>query len=97
MYVTRHAWTRLVGRLGPEQGEEAALTLERQPGEQGTVAYLLADLPAGIHVRDGSNGDILVGIAVEGAVETVYFRRQKQDMSARFFGARKVVDMREKP
>lgn len=67
--------------------------LERTPGEQGVVAYIAATLDTPVRSDDGSNGDTVVVIAVDGSVETVYFRRSTQDMSAAFFGARKVITL----
>jgi len=67
--------------------------LEREPGDYGVIAYIVADVPAK-HASDGSNGDVLVAVAVDGSIETVYFRRKSQDMSASFFGAERVEDWR---
>jgi hypothetical protein len=91
MYVTYHAAERIAARIESEiEADNLILRLEDIVGEPGTVAYA-ALLDAPIVTDDGSNGDTLVVIAVEGSVETVYFRRATQDMSASFFGARKVV------
>jgi len=67
--------------------------LERIYGEPGTVAYIVGILPAKMSAADGSNGDVVVAVAIDGSVETIYFRRASQDMSAEFFGARKVVQL----
>jgi hypothetical protein len=84
MYLTEHARHRLTQRLGVA-GLDVGATLEEWPGERGTVVYLLADRVNGI----------VVAVAVDGSVETVYLRRPEQDMSTESFGlARKVVDLR---
>jgi len=90
MYVTAHASARLDQRLGWARTHEVLFSLEKTPGEPGTVAYVY---PLGFELRadDGSNGDLLVVIAVDGSVETIYFRRSSQDISPEYFGARKVV------
>lgn len=94
MYVTQHARARLVGRLGALNARLLAEGFEALDGEHGTVAYIMSNLPEHVLADDGSNGDVVVAVAVEGSVETVYFRRSTQDMGAAYFGARKVVDMR---
>lgn len=84
MYVTEHARHRLTQRLGVA-GLDIGTMLGEWPGERGTVIYLLADRPNGV----------IVAVAVDGSVETVYLRRPEQDMSTESFGlARKVVDLR---
>jgi hypothetical protein len=46
-------------------------------------------------LRDYGPLGIIVAVAVDGSVETVYLRRPEQDMSTESFGlARKVVDLR---
>jgi hypothetical protein len=94
MFVTQHAYLRMSTRLGPIHADALERTLSALPGEQGTIAYILADLPVPMWADDGSNGDILVGIAYDGSIETLYLRRSTQDMRAAFFGARRVVDLR---
>jgi hypothetical protein len=64
--------------------------LEAVPGEPGTVAYVVRRLPT-VREVNGSVGDLVVAVAVEGSVDTIYLRRKSQDMSAGFFGADKVV------
>ena len=84
MYVTEHARHRLTQRLGVA-GLDFWACLEERPGEQGTIIYLLADQTNGI----------VIAVAVDGSVETVYLRRPEQDISIESFGmARKVVDLR---
>lgn len=92
MYVTQHAVARMSDRLGG-MSEHLVGSLADIMGEVGVVAYLLP-LEGPVVADDGSNGDTLVVIANDGSVETVYFRRSDQDMSAHYFGARRVVDMR---
>jgi hypothetical protein len=96
MYVTRHAMERIRDRVGGPFAQAIERTLEGIQGELGTVAYIVADVEAKV-ADDGSNGDTLVAVAVDGSVETVYFRRSTQDMSARFFGAERVEDWRARP
>jgi hypothetical protein len=96
MYVTQHARKRLRTRYGAS-AEALADELELQRGEYGTIAYIVCDMPANTRADDGSNGDLLVVLAVDGSVETVYFRRSSQDMTAAYFGARKVIDLRVDP
>lgn len=93
MFVTAHALNRLQDRLPPRLAAASIRMLEAYPGETGTVAYTLGTLPGKASTPDGSNGDVIVAVAVEGSVETVFYRRSSQDMSAGFFGARKVVDL----
>lgn len=97
MFVTAHAHNRLAERVGGREADGIVRILETYNGEHGTVAYLLGHLSAKATAPDGSNGDVIVAVAVDGSVETVYFRRSSQDMSAAFFGARKVVDLRTSP
>lgn len=94
MYVTMHAVEQIDARLGHEDADTYVYVLEQMSGQVGRVAYLLADLP---YVADeaGSRGDVIVAIAIEGSVETVYFRRHDQDMSAEWFGVDEVIDLRE--
>jgi hypothetical protein len=98
MFVTSHAQSRIHSRLGYE-GHAGHLhddadglldQLEAMPGELGTVAYYW-QLGQTRQSLDGSNGNLLVVIAVDGSVDTVYLRRSTQDMSPSFFGADKVV------
>jgi hypothetical protein len=85
MYVTDHAWARIRERTGAGYADECATRLERVVGGEGVVAYVLDTTVS---------GDLLVAVAVDGSVETVYFRRASQDMSPAFFGARAVRDLR---
>jgi hypothetical protein len=94
MFVTMHAFERMVARLGLFTTRALERVLESYNGERGTVAYLAYNMPAPAVADDGSNGEVVVVIAVEGSVETVYFRRADQDLSAEFFGASRVVDLR---
>lgn len=94
MYVTEHAFARMVDRMGNARAQELANTLSTLNGERDTVAYIMGNLHEPVMADDGSNGDTMVAVAVDGSVETVYFRRSSQDLSAPYFGARKVVDMR---
>jgi len=64
--------------------------LEAVPGEPGTVAYIVERLDKPLQT-ESSNGDVVVAVAVDGSVDTIYLRRRGQDMSAGFFRARKVV------
>lgn len=93
MYVTQHAKARIRDRLDRPDAHRAVALLERASGDIGTVAYMLANVAPKV-ADDGSNGDILIAVAVDGSVETVYFRRSTHDMSAAFFGADRVVDWR---
>lgn len=91
MFITQHAYDRMLSRLGATRAAELRGELERLMGEPGTVAYLVGTYVEPFRADDGSNGDTIVAVAVDGSVETVFFRRSSQDMSAEFFGARKVV------
>jgi hypothetical protein len=62
-------------------------------GELGTVAYLVARLDRSVRALDGSNGDLVIAVAVDGSVDTVYYRRKEQDCTPRFFGAQKIVSL----
>lgn len=93
MFVTAHAHNRLLDRMTAQRSAMMLRMLEAWPGEQGTVAYIVGRLPGKAESPDGSNGDTIVAVAVEGSVETIYFRRSTQDMTAGFFGASRVVDM----
>ena len=93
MFVTAHAYNRVVTRSDPWMGMRYVDLLERLAGEPGTIAYILGRIKGKVHTPDGSNGDVVVAVAIDGSVETVYFRRATQDMSAEFFGARRVVDL----
>jgi hypothetical protein len=97
MFVTAHAYNRAVSRIGQTFADDVVRICEGRVGELGTVAYIVGDLPVKAKSPDGSNGELVVAVAVDGAVETIYFRRRSQDMSPAFFGARKVVDMRANP
>lgn len=101
MYVTQHAAARIATRFPPDLADIVERILDGQQGEAGVIAYVVGHVPepAGPPLIDTrwwerSNGDLLVAVANEGSVETVFFRRAEQDMSARYFGARKVVDLR---
>jgi hypothetical protein len=93
MYVSGHARARLDARLGTRVRLADAIVsrLEAMPGEPGTVAYLAAVLDKAWDTGDGSNGDLVFAVAVDGSVDTIYLRRKSQDCTARYFGARKVV------
>ena len=93
MYVTQHARSRFAARLGSVSESICAL-LETRDGERGVVAYILADIDPPVLADDGSNGDVVIALAREGSVETVFFRRSSQDLSPAFFGARAVIDLR---
>lgn len=93
MYVTQHAHDRLRSRMG-RAADMIVSELEALPGERGTVAYVLADMDDRAYAPDGSNGELLVVLVVDGSVETVYYRRHEQDMDPAYFGAHKVVDLR---
>lgn len=94
MYVTDHAADRIEERLTLREGRRAMLLLEAEYGVPGTVAYIAARLKSPVMCEDGSNGDTLIAVAVEGSVETIMFRRSSnQSMDAHHFGARKVVDL----
>lgn len=95
MFVTGHARARLHTRLGRDMRLVGAIIgrLEAVPGEQGTVAYLVARLDKPVDTGDGSNGDLVFAVAVDGSVDTIYLRRKEQDITARYFGARKVVNL----
>lgn len=95
MFVTAHAHNRLAGRMPIEQADAHIRMLEAHPGEPDTVAYVLGRLPGKAESPDGSNGDTIIAVAVDGSVETVFFRRSTQDMTAGFFGATHVVDLPE--
>lgn len=97
MYVTDHAQDRIAERVGGEVASALIGTLEVTPGQAGTVAYVLLDLPAYMVAPDGSNGDTLIAVAVDGSVETIYYRRGEQDMSPGYFGASRVEDLRAYP
>lgn len=90
MYVTTHAEARISSRLGPLNAHVITRDLEQVVGEPGIIAYIMPGT-GWMEADDGSNGDTVVVIAVDGSVETVYFRRSSQDMSPGFFGADKVV------
>jgi hypothetical protein len=92
MYVTLHAANRIDDRLGFDRADDILDSLERVPGVPGTIAFVF-EAQQFMVADDGSNGDTIVAIAVDGSVETVYFRRSTQDMSAEFFGADKVVKL----
>lgn len=105
MYVTQHAAERINARLSLSDAHDTLTFLEGVQGETGVVAYIVGTVPAYGSKPDGStpgwwvdsNGDTIVAVAHDGSVETVFYRRSSQDMSASFFGARKVVDMRMVP
>lgn len=104
MFVTEHAQRRLRERFSPLMVGALVDLLDGTAGELGTVAYIAGTVPvdAKAPVPEGrwwedSNGDVVVAVARDGSVETVFYRRSTQDMSASFFGARKVVDLRIVP
>ena len=94
MFITQHARGRIMERVPAGWAGGILARLEHAPGEPGVYAYIVANLPYIRVAEDGSNGDILVVVAVDASVETVYLRRAEQDMSAAFFGAERVVDLR---
>lgn len=83
MYVTQHARVRIIERMGTGLGAFFIDDLWATEGEPGTVAYRVGIL----------GNEYAFAIAVDGSVETVYFRRKSQDCSPAFFGASKVVDL----
>ena len=91
MFVTAHA----INRIGQRAMRQASIIemLEATPGQSGVVAYIVARLTHKMETRDGSNGDLVIAVAVDGSVETVYFRRSTQDNSPAFFGAERIVDL----
>lgn len=95
MYVTSHAKARLHSRIHKDLRAFGSVvgSLESMQGEEGTVVYLLDRLDTPVHAEDGSNGEIVVAVAVDGSVDTIYLRRKSQDLSAAHFGARKVVSL----
>lgn len=97
MFVTAHALNRLASRMGAQQTGSVQRLLESVTGAPGTVAYIVGAMTGKASTPDGSNGDLIVAVAIDGSVETVYYRRSSQDMSAGFFGAERVVDMRQHP
>lgn len=97
MFVTAHALNRASDRMGNAMGTRFVDILERITGEPGAIAYIVGDLPHKAHTADGSNGELVIAVAIDGSVETVFFRRASQDISATFFGARRVVDLRTYP
>jgi hypothetical protein len=93
MFVTAHAMNRAHDRMGPL----ASLLIEQLEdiiGETGTFAYIMGELPGKARSADGSNGELVIAVAVDGSVETLFFRRASQDNSPAFFGARAVIDRR---
>jgi hypothetical protein len=98
MFLTAHALNRVAERMGATAMQSRFVTiLEAISGEPGTVAYIVGELTGKAHTPDGSNGELVVAVAVDGSVETVFFRRASQDITAAFFGARRVVDLRTHP
>jgi len=93
MHVTGHARARLHSRLGKNMRLVGAIIgrLEAEPGRPNTVAYIVATLDTPVNTEDGSNGDTVVAVAVNGSVDTIYLRRGDQDLSAKFFRANEVV------
>jgi hypothetical protein len=89
-YITSHAIERLDQRLGQDAADDVIYQLEQMRGEPGHVAYVF-EAQRFMVADDGSNGNTIVAIAVDGSIETVYFRRSDQDMSPEFFGGRKVI------
>jgi hypothetical protein len=101
MFVTAHAINRLTARIGDYRGTRIVLLCEALSGQPGTVAYIMGAVPGKVKapaITDkwwlDSNGELVIAVAVDGSVETVFFRRASQDISAAFFGAHAVVDMR---
>lgn len=97
MFITAHAYNRAMERLGPTLGSRFVEVCESIDGEPGTIAYIVGQLTRKAHTPDGSNGELVVAVAIDGSVETVFFRRASQDVSAAFFGARTVIDLRVHP
>lgn len=96
MYVTEHAAGRIGSRLLDREADEVRAKLDSTVGEDGVVAYVAARLSTPVLCEDGSNGDTIVVIAVDGSVETVMFRRSwNQTLAAHHFGARKLIDLTE--
>ena len=92
MFVTQHALRRLRDRLPEPIRQEVVGHLWAIPGRSGTQVYLVRQLPEYIVTEDGSNGNLVFAVAVDGSVETVYIRRNEQDNSPAFFGAERVWD-----
>lgn len=92
MLVTQHARERIESRAGGKSASVIA-TLEAIAGVPGVQAYILLTVPR-FRAPDGSNGDTLVALARDGSVETVMLRRSSQDLTAGFFGADDVHDLR---
>lgn len=90
MFVTGHAADRVNARLGYDEAETLIADLEAVPGEPGKVVYY-RHLGESRSARDGSNGDVIVAVALNGSVDTVFLRRSSQDMGEGHFGARKTV------
>lgn len=92
MYVTEHARGRLVARMGEDTAARLVGIFESWEGKPGVIAYiagtLYVDAVAGVR---GTH--VIVAVAQDGSVETVYFRRMGQDLSAAYFGASEVVNM----
>lgn len=106
MFVTAHAQNRAMSRLGADMGARFVDLCEGMQGEGGTVAYIVGEVPASMVKPEPkadpqwyskSNGGLVIAVAVDGSIETVYFRRASQDNTAGFFGARALVDMRVNP
>jgi hypothetical protein len=93
MFITAHAYNRAMDRMGAT-GDAFVAALEAIPGEPGTIAYIMGELTGKAHTPDGSNGELVIAVAIDGSVETLFFRRATQDITAGFFGARKVMDLR---
>lgn len=92
VFVSQHARDRIEQRLNPVLAYSIIQRLEDNPGYQYTVVFVLhRDL--NVVCDDGSNGDTLLAVAVEGTVETVYFRRGEQTYDPRHFGAQRVIDL----
>jgi uncharacterized protein with NRDE domain len=94
VFVTQHAAERIRARLGDADwdagyADRLVARLEAMPGQAGVRVYLTL-LGADLAAPDGSNGDILVAIAGDGSVDTVYLRRRGQRLDAGYFGARSV-------
>jgi hypothetical protein len=93
MFVTQHAQDRIFERMHtPGAALDIIEALEASPGYRYTVVIVLARGLA-IVSPDGSNGDTLIAIAVDGSVDTIYARRSEQTLDPRHFGADRVIDL----
>lgn len=92
MFVTDHAKAQARLRLGTRAADDLVRRLEPIVGEPDTVLYVDGPFPY-VQAPDGSNGDMIVAVAVDGSVDTVYLRRSSQTLDPAHFGARKVVPL----